>query len=115
MRKLYFLIFCLNITGAAFSQCNHSISLQKTVIESGLEKSGVLEVSVTTSDNYVCVLSVEKGSGPQKVDEKKGQGNSVIRFKGIDINNIYQVQIEFLSDNTPCRKLQKSQIIFEAE
>lgn len=116
MRKLYFLLFCLSIASVAFPQCKNSISLLKTTTtENGSGKTGVVEVSVTSSDEYICTLSIEKGSGPQKVAEKKGKGTAVIEFEGLDVNHIYQVQLEFLSDNSPCRKLQKSPIIFQVE
>lgn len=115
MSKLCFLIFFLGLNSAAFSQCKHSISLNKVVNETGNRDGGLIEVSVKSSDNYIAVLHIEKGSGPEKIAEKRGSGNAVVRFTGLDVQAIYQVQLEFLSDDTHCRKLQKSQITFESE
>jgi len=61
------------------------------------------------------LLMIEKGSGPQRVAIKKGVGSSTIRFEGLELNQIYSVEVEFLSDRSYCRKLQKSPIIFEAD
>ena len=115
MRKLYFLIFCISVSGAAFSQCKNSISLKKASNESRSGKGGVIEIAVTSADEYTYVLNIEKGTGPEKVEERKGKGNALVHFEGLDLNAIYQVQFEFLSADkkTFCRKLVKSQIFFE--
>jgi hypothetical protein len=105
------------------AQCGNSIAIKKAaVLQSGLTKVGTIEVSVSTVHNYTCTLSLEKGSGIQKIAEKKGNGNSSVSFKELDPNGIYQVLFEFLPNNDNkistkdfCQKLQKSGIILEAE
>ena len=116
MSKLCFLILFLCLYSTAFSQCNNSISLKRVANETNKGNGGVIELSVTSSDQYVAVIHVEKGTGPEKIEEKRGKGNAVIRFDGLDVQAMYQVQLEFLSaDETHCRKLQKSQITFQSE
>lgn len=116
MRKLYFLIFCLCIASVAYPQCKNSISLLKTEVKaSGSQQTGTIQISVTSSDDYICTLSIEKGAGPEQIAKKKGQGTAVVKFDGLDISQIYKVEVEFLSDKSYCRKLQKSQITFYEE
>ena len=114
MYKLYFLAIFLLLSGASYAQCKNSISLKKVSNETKSGKGGVIDVSVSGSGAYVCVLNIEKGSGSEKVGEKRGTGSSVIHFEKLDVNEIYQVQVEFLAeDKVTCKKLVKSLIIIE--
>jgi hypothetical protein len=102
------------ISGSAFSQCNNSIELKNVSSDKRTLKSGVIELSVTTSKEFVCTLKIEKGSGPETVKELKGSGSRTVRFEALDTQAIYQVQIKFLDEEKPlCQILQKSQIFFE--
>jgi hypothetical protein len=113
MRKLYLLLLNLLVAGIAYSQCNNSIELKKTSVDSNPEY-GSIELEVSTSKEFICILSIEKGSGPEKISEKRERGSQIIRFESIKRNEIYQVQFEFIGEEEPlCKKLQKSHIIIE--
>lgn len=102
------------LSGKAFSQCNNNIELKRVSSESNNQKSGVIEVEINTAKEYVCFLNIEKGTGPEKIQEKKGAGKGIVRFEALDRNAIYQVLFEFTGEEKPfCKKLQKSQITFE--
>lgn len=112
MRKIYLLLFYLLCCGAASAQCNNSIQVKKAIKADA--NNGVLEIAIATAKEFKCVLSIEKGSGPEPVSEKRGRGNQTLKFESINPNLIYQVQVEFVGEeNSYCRKLQKSQIILE--
>src|SRR5688572_7646801 len=114
MYKLYFLICFLMVSGNAFSQCNNSIELKNVSRDKSIQKSGVIELSVTTSRQFVCTLQIEKGSGPVTIKELKGSGSRTVRFEALDTQVVYQVQVRFLDEEKPlCKILQKSQIFFE--
>ena len=118
MRRLSFLLFSLLliISNSAFSQCKNSISLKKAISKNELTSNGVIEISVTSSEEYKYTLNIEEGSGTQQVIEKNGKGNAVIKFEGLDASLLYLVQFEFLvEDKKHCRILQLSQIIIEKE
>lgn len=118
MRRLSFLFLCLLLflSNSAFSQCKNSIALKGAFNENGQKEGGVIEISVVTSKDFTCSLSREEGSGPQKITEKKGGRDSIVKFEGLDVNSIYLVQFEFLSeDKKLCSKLQLSQIVIEDE
>jgi hypothetical protein len=116
MRKLYLLIFCLALYSPTFSQCKNSISVERSLKEVNSRKSGVLDVKVVSGGEFLCTINIEKGSGPELIQKQEGNGNSVIRFKGLDTTQMYLVQVEFLlEDKAICKKLQKSQITFDAE
>lgn len=116
MHKLCLLIFCLALYSPAFSQCKNSIAVEKSLKEVNSKKSGSLDVKVVSGGKYLCTVNIEKGSGPEVIQRQEGNGNSVIHFKGLDITQMYLVQVEFLSeDKAFCKKLQKSQITFDAE
>ncbi len=116
MYKLCFFVVFLFLSSASYAQCKNSISLKKVSNETKSGKGGVIDVLVNGSGAYVCVLNIEKGSGPEKISEKRGTGNSVIHFEKLEINEIYQVQVEFLNeDKTHCKKLVKPLITFDVE
>lgn len=113
MHKIYLLLLNLLVAGMAYSQCNNSIQLKKTSVDTNPEY-GTIELAVSTSKEFICILSIEKGSGLEKVSEKKGKGNQTVRFEAVKRNASYQVQFEFIGEEQKlCRKLQKSQIIIE--
>jgi hypothetical protein len=115
MYKLYFLIFCLFFSGVGFAQCKNSVSIKKVARDTDASK-GSIDVSVIAEGGFICALIIERGSGPQKVAEKRGQGNSNVHFEKLDTDEIYQVQVEFLTeDKSFCKKLTKSLITFEIE
>jgi hypothetical protein len=109
------LLFCLLFSGSLCAQCpNSSVSVKRTANESQKPKGGTIDISVNTSGAYICVLSIQKGSGPEKIMEKKGSGNSVVRFEKLDVSQIYKVEVEFLNEEEPfCRKLVQSLITIE--
>jgi hypothetical protein len=109
------IMFILCIPRQGNAQCNNSIALKRAVIQSVSENKGVIEIKVNTSDNFTCTLNTESGSGVKKVTTKKGQGSTVVTFQVSNINSIYQIEFEFLSEKGLCRKLQKSGIILEKE
>jgi len=114
MYKLCFFIFCFFLSIAAHAQCKSSLTIKKVSNESKNGKGGVIEVSITTTGAYVCFLNLEKGSGPEKVQEKNGNGNSTIRFESLKQEEIYQVIVEFSDeDKAHCKKLMKSLIALE--
>ena len=114
MPKLCLLLFCLTFCCHAFSQCKSSVSIKKISNETNVKNSGVLDVEVVSFGEYVCVLSIEKGSGPEQIQKRMGKGNSLVHFEGLEIDQSYLVQVEFLSEDNPiCRKLQKSPIIID--
>lgn len=113
---LLILLYLPQVNGKLVAQCKNSIALKKNVNKAKLDKEGTIEVSVASLDEYVCILNIEKGSGPLKIEEKRRKGNSIIRFEGLSLNAIYQIEVEFLSERkSMCRRLQKSQIIFEED
>lgn len=98
-----------------FSQCKNSIAIRK-ISDDASKKKGVLDIEVVSVGEYSCVLNIEKGSGSEQVQKREGRGNAIVHFEGLDPAQIYMVQVVFLSENNPiCRKLQKSQIIIDAE
>ena len=114
MPQLYFLICCFFLSTASYAQCKNSISLKKVSNETKASNGGIIDISVNASGGYICILNTEEGSGPEKVAEKRGNGNSVIHFEKLNINEIYKVQVEFLTeDKAICKKLVKSLITFE--
>jgi len=116
MYKLCFLIFCVFLIDNAQAQCKNSLAVKKVSDESKSGKGGVIEVSITGSGAFVCLLNIEKGSGPEKAQEKRGNGNSIIRFENLKTEEIYQVLVEFANeDKTHCKKLMKSLITIETE
>lgn len=118
MRRLSFILISLLliISNSVFSQCKNSISLKKAVSKNELTNSGVIEISVNSSEEYRYTLNIENGSGTQQVTEKSGKGNSVIKFEGLDAGLLYQVQFEFSGeDKKYCGKLQLSQIVIEKQ
>ncbi len=116
MHKLCLLIFWLSFSCPVFSQCKNSIAIKKLSNEANIKKSGVLDIEVISIGEYVCVLNIEKGSGPEQIQKHEGHGNSTVHFEGLDTKQSYMVQVVFLSENNPiCRKLQKSQIIIDTE
>ena len=116
MLKFCLLIFCMGFCGSLFSQCKNSIAIKKLSKEAGVEKKGVIEIEVGSTGEYVCFLSIEKGSGPEQIQKKEGHGNSVVHFEGLDVSETYKVQVVFQSESNPhCKKLEKSQIIIDGE
>jgi hypothetical protein len=108
---LLFFSLILNIQLNHEPPCVNRISLVKSEKSSS---GGKIEISIETSGNFICTLNVEKGSGLEKVVEKKGSGNGLVTFEKVSPNAIYLIQVEFLSEeNSRCRKLQLSQIIIE--
>ncbi len=109
-----FVIVCLAISGTGYAQCKHSIRLEK--VEKNIDQTGSIDISVTTTDAFICTLYIQSGSGDKKAFEKKGSASATIHFDRLDTSVIYLVQFEFLSEQDKhCRKLQKSGIIIEAE
>ena len=108
------LIFCSLLfptINSTVSPCNSKISLVQASLENN---KGLIEISVNTSGKFICTLHTEKGIGLEKVSEKTGAGNSVIKFKDLGTESLYLVQVEFLDAPSPrCSKLQLSQIIIE--
>jgi hypothetical protein len=103
--------FCL--PKAAFAQCSNSIKVKKAESEAS-RNSGAIEISVNTTKTFTCTLNIEKGSGPEKIQTKKGSGNQSVEFKNLDKSLGYQVVVEFIGEeNKLCKTLQKSQIILE--
>jgi hypothetical protein len=110
----FLIVICLAISVAGYSQCKNSIKL--TRVEKNAGQGGVIEVAISSTNEFVCTLYTESGSGSKKVQDKKGYGTSSIRFDVQNANMIYLVQVEFLTeDDKHCRKLQKSEITFEAK
>ncbi len=117
-RRYFFgMALLLFLSGAGFTsvaQCGNSISLKKAAVPSNADQ-GTIEVEVRTSGEYICTLSIEKGSGPEKVQEKRGRGDGIVSFTGVDRNYLYKVHFEFLNEDKPfCNKLEKSGITLEA-
>ena len=98
----------------AFAQCSNSIKLIKNTSIQSLPNSGVIEIAVTTTKSFTCTLNIEKGTGPEKVHQKKASGNQSVEFKNLDRRFAYQVVVEFFREEKQlCKTLQKSQIILE--
>ena len=105
-----------SISATSFAQCENSISVKKKAYTPATANTGILEIEISTPGQFVCTLSVEKGSGPQKIQEQRGQGGAIISFRSLDENQVYKVQVEFLAETKgPCNKLERSGIILEAE
>lgn len=113
--RMLLLVVCLLSYGVGYSQCSNSIKLKKVAVNAQNGK-GEIEVSAHSSDQYTSTLFKESGSGPIKVEEKSGSGNSTISFDNLDTNVSYLVLFEFSSEeNKLCRKLQQSGITFEGK
>jgi hypothetical protein len=118
MHRLSILFFSLLliISNSVFSQCKNSIALKKAVSKNELTGKGIIEISVSSSEEYQYTLNIEKGSGLQQVTEKKGKGDTIVKFEGLDTDLLYLVDFEFLNeDKKYCRKLQLSQIVIDKE
>ncbi len=118
MHRLSFLFFSLLFisSNSVFSQCKNFIALKKAITNNELVNNGVIEISVNSSEEYRYTLNIENGSGTEQLTEKSGEGNSVIKFEGLDAGLLYMVQFEFFKeDKKHCRKLQLSQIVLEKE
>ncbi len=111
-----FLLFFAGVCFNASAQCAGSVSLKKAAVESDTSQ-GVIEIEVKTSGDFICTLSIEKGSGPVKVQEKRGRGNSIVSFVALESNQSYKVDVEFLSEDQSalCRVLQKSGISLQSD
>ena len=111
---ILFLLF-LAASPVAWSQCSNSIKL-KNAVYSSAEKNGKIELAVSAKGSFTCTLNIEKGSGPIKTASQAGTGSTIISFEKLDPNQIYQVVVEFASEeNKFCKRLQKSQITLESK
>lgn len=107
----------LTSSGIAWSQCQNSVKVEKAAYSSQFkENGGAIEVAVSAKGSFTCTLNIEKGSGPEKVASRTGSGTSTVVFDKLDINQLYQVNVEFSNEQSKfCRTLQKSQIILESK
>ncbi|NJN25052.1 MAG: hypothetical protein HC819_03220 [Cyclobacteriaceae bacterium] len=118
--KNYHLIIC--ILGIGFlmaltssetiAQCNSKIEAKAKSIS---EEEGEIIVEITSSQGFICRLNTVSGKGIVQVDSQNGNGNKTIKFSSLDKYKMYQVEVEFLSEeNKLCQKLQKNDLIFES-
>jgi hypothetical protein len=110
-----FLLAGLFLHRNLFAQCDSSIKLVKAKNDrTKVQNGGEIEILVTSNRDYTCTLLLEKGSGPEKLVEKKGVGTQKIRFDGLNKDELYRVVVEFPGEkNNRCRAFQESQITLE--
>jgi hypothetical protein len=116
MRKLFYLFVFLFIgllfAQSSMAQCNSKVEASTKVIN---VDSGEITVNISTNQAYVCKLNSISGKGIEPINSKRGNGNSTIIFSNIDTSKIYQIEVEFASEeNKLCKRLQKNDLIFES-
>lgn len=104
-------IFISAISNYAFSQCNSKVKAETKTLT---ETKGEIVVEVTTSENFVCKINAISGKGVEAIDSRTGSGTKTIKFSDLDITKLYQVDIEFTTEQKQlCKRLQKNDLIFE--
>lgn len=113
---IFFGILCLTIlanVNFAHAQCNSKVTAKSKILT---ETSGEITVEISSSEAFICRLNTVSGSGIQTVDEQNGNGSKTLRFTNLDITKIYQVDVEFTTEEMQlCKRLQKNNLIFESK
>jgi len=96
------------------AQCSSSLTVETATIPT--ENKGAITVNVNTNGDFICELNIEKGTGPEKVEEKRGKNKSTVIFESLETSNIYQIRVTFFAEEKEhCKQLQKSGLTFEAD
>lgn len=107
------LLFILTLSSATitFGQCNSKVTAKVKTVN---ETRGEIVVEISTSENYICKLNAISGKGVEVIETQNGRGNKTIKFYNLDIAKIYQVDVEFTTEEKQlCKRLQKNNLIFE--
>ncbi len=97
----------------AQAQCESSVSAKAVIVS---ETSGEVLVEITTNESFVCKLNILSGKGTEEVEQQSKSGNASLKFTNVDISKIYQVDVEFTTEeNKLCKRLQRNDLIFELE
>jgi hypothetical protein len=115
IRHLYLIVFLF--VGVLSSHISKAQCESKVVASTSVSSNstGEIEVKVTTSERFVCRINTISGDGIQLVDSRNGSGNSTLTFSNLDVAKIYQVEVEFTTENNRlCKRLQQNDLVFES-
>jgi len=101
----------LSIINLTYAQCNSKITAKTNSVD---QERGEIIVEITTAERYICRLNSVSGKGIESIDSKNDNGSKTIKFSNLDKYKIYQVEVEFLSEEDKlCKKLQRNDLTFE--
>jgi hypothetical protein len=110
---ILFLVFGTLTTEHAFAQCASKVEANAKIVGSDL---GEIKVDISSSERFICKLNSISGRGSELVQSQNGSGNSTITFSDLDITKIYQVEVEFITEEKElCRRLQQNDLVFESK
>lgn len=112
-RRVVLVLFVLisAVSNLAFAQCDSKVTAKTKTLS---ETRGEITVEITSSGNFVCRLNAISGSGIEAIESENGNGSKSIKFSNVDITKIYQVDVEFTTEEKQlCKRLQKNDLIFE--
>lgn len=108
---LVFFVLITTVSNLVFAQCNSKVTATAKTLS---ETKGEITVEVTTNESFVCRLNAISGSGVEAIQSQNGNGTKSIKFSNVDITKIYQVDVEFTTEEKQlCKRLQKNDLIFE--
>lgn len=111
---IFFGVLCLTIlanVNFAQAQCNSKVNAQTRILA---ETKGEITVEISSSETFVCKINTVQGSGIETVDRQNGNGSKTLKFTNLDISKIYQVDVEFTTEEKQiCKRLQKNNLSFE--
>jgi hypothetical protein len=112
--RYFFILFLFSSilsTEFVFAQCNSSVKARAEIAGNEL---GEIKVEISTSERFVCTLNTISGKGTEKVSSQRGIGSKTITFSDLDVSKLYQIDVEFTTEeNRLCRKLQRNDLVFE--
>jgi len=111
--KLALLSFVLILIGSisGHAQCVNQISVTSSVNESSAK--GFVEVSIKSDTRFTCVIKSETATNSIVIEEKGGNGNKKIQFSGLELGEMYSIEVKFSnSEDFLCSILTKS-ILFK--
>lgn len=115
MKVWMLVVFILVASGTkVFSQCNFSVQLQEVIKSSNNQSNGEIKIEVSTDLEFEATLLTYDSKEKKVLQQKKGLGNSTIKFSNLKAWDYYTIKVEVAeAKDKLCKVRQISDVLIE--